>query len=584
MAGEVRFEVLGPQRAWTGDRELDLGPGKQRAVLGVLLLRPGRPVPTTQILEAVWQEDLPANGPNVVQKYVAGLRRILEPERSPRAPGQLIGLTEAGYVLRAGRNAVDLCRFEDLVRQARVARSKGESAVAAAALRSGLDLWHGEPLGGLPGPYFAAARARLAEDRAAAVELWAELELSLGRHRDVATELVPLVAEMPLREGLRHALMLAQYRSGRQAEALAAYREIRTLLAEEHGLEPGKELRELHRRILRADPGLAGPPGISRTPVGPAAGPAVEPVSMPPPNPAALAFPPPPSMPSAGSPAWYGAPPPLPGTPPWPGGPTSGRRGASRGWLALATIAGTVVALGSLGMLTWAVVLGYALFRRSRRLAAAGIGYGLLAATFVAVAVNKDSEDFTRLDLLGVPALLVSWFVGAGHVVLLNRHVQAMVARLAGRAVPDNRRTAGVDPHRLRREQARYLLYHHPASRHELHIGRPDLPRGYDDGGLVDVNSVTEDVLRQLPGLSAEQGQQISMDRWLRGPYATMEDLAGRCLLPPAVTDGLREILVFLPPGPTPVPIPPPTSMPQPSPGSVPRPASGPHAVPDPSD
>ncbi|MGC4893836.1 ComEA family DNA-binding protein [Micromonospora sp. DT31] len=125
-----------------------------------------------------------------------------------------------------------------------------------------------------------------------------------------------------------------------------------------------------------------------------------------------------------------------------------------------------------------------------------------------------------------------------------------MLARLRGIA----HRGPSSDASRLRREHARYLLYHYPSARGELRIGRPDLPRSYDDGGLVDVNSVSDEVLARLPGLNTAQAQHVVFDRRLRGPYASTEELAARCLLAPAVTDSLREVLLFLPPEPPPGP------------------------------
>ncbi|WP_328370007.1 AfsR/SARP family transcriptional regulator [Micromonospora zamorensis] len=256
MSGALRFEILGPQRAWFADREIDLGPGKQRAVLAVLLLSTGRPVATGQIVEAVWPDDPPANGPNVVQKYVAGLRRVLEPDRSPRTPGQVISLTDAGYLLRVDPEAVDAVRFERGVQAARRRHESGVTEQALAELTAALDLWHGEPFTGFSGAVFEAARHRLVELRAVALETRAELKLDSGRHRELVGELVELVAEFPVRERLRHQYMLALYRSGRQAEALAAYRDIDSLLREEYGIGPGEALRGLHGRILRADPTL----------------------------------------------------------------------------------------------------------------------------------------------------------------------------------------------------------------------------------------------------------------------------------------------------------------------------------------
>ncbi|MCM0675017.1 AfsR/SARP family transcriptional regulator, partial [Micromonospora phytophila] len=259
MSEVLRFEVLGPQRAWYGDRELDLGPGKQRAVLAVLLLSAGRPVPTSQIVDAVWPDEPPANGTNVVQKYVAGLRRVLEPDRSPRTPGQVLTLTDAGYQLRVGPDAVDAVRFERGVRRAERNREAGRTADAVAELKATLGLWHGEPFTGFAGPFFESARHRWVELRATALESWADLELRLGRHRELIGELVDLAAEFPVRERLRHQLMLALYRSGRQAEALAAYREFGEMLRDEYGIEPGDALQDLHRRMLRSDPALMPP-------------------------------------------------------------------------------------------------------------------------------------------------------------------------------------------------------------------------------------------------------------------------------------------------------------------------------------
>ncbi|WP_346124639.1 AfsR/SARP family transcriptional regulator, partial [Micromonospora coerulea] len=282
---QLRFEILGPQRAWYADRQLDLGPGKQRAVLAVLLLSAGRPVPTGQIVEAVWPDEPPANGPNVVQKYVAGLRRVLEPERSPRTPGQVLSLTDAGYLLRVAPESVDAVRFERGVHRARQRHAAGRTAEALAEVTAVLELWQGEPFTGFAGPVFDAARHRLVELRAVALETRAELGLETGRHRELVGELRELVTEFPVRERLRHQLMLALYRSGRQAEALAAYREFDDLLREEYGIEPGEALRELHRRILRSDPALAPASDTTAAPPSPGGEPASESGQPPSPGP-----------------------------------------------------------------------------------------------------------------------------------------------------------------------------------------------------------------------------------------------------------------------------------------------------------
>ncbi|MFI6271211.1 BTAD domain-containing putative transcriptional regulator [Micromonospora zamorensis] len=578
MSGALRFEILGPQRAWYADREIDLGPGKQRAVLAVLLLSAGRPVATGQIVEAVWPDDPPANGPNVVQKYVAGLRRVLEPDRSPRTPGQVLSLTDAGYLLRVDPEAVDAVRFERGVQAARRRHESGGTQQALAELTPALDLWHGEPFTGFSGAVFEAARHRLVELRAVALETRAELKLDSGRHRELVGELVELVAEFPVRERLRHQYMLALYRSGRQAEALAAYRDIDSLLREEHGIGPGEALRELHGRILRADPTLtAGVPETGWPAPASAARQAENPVPVQPsadshpaaPNPAAPPAAPPPaaSPPAQAVPPQASGPPPQAAVPPYadlpsplypalaglPAGPPSPfavdqprrERHPLPTWVSTtATVAGTLLPLLSFGTGTWLVMLAYAVRRRSRRLGLAAVGYLLTAVLLVFMIATDDleKEDSAAEAFLGLGVIGLCWLVGALHVVLLNRWVWG---RITGRPQMAQARD---EERRLRREQARNLLHRYPSARLEFAIGRPDLPRAFDDGGLVDVNAVPDHVLAMLPGLTDAQRRQVAMDRWVRGPYASMEELAARCPLPLAVVDGLRGVLLFLPP------------------------------------
>ena len=215
-------------------------------------------------------------------------------------------------------------------------------------------------------------------------------------------------------------------------------------------------------------------------------------------------------------------------------------------WVSLgATLTGAAITLLSFGTFTWAVVGAYALWRRSWRLAVAGVGYFILIASVVVLALrateNDEGSDAEAFYVVGV--LGFCWIVGTVHVVLLSPAVWSALTKLLGAG--DRRDT---EKRRVRREQARYLLHYYPVARHELRIGRPDLPRNFDDGGLVDLNAVPEYVLAGLPGLTGEQRRQIAVDRWLRGPYASMEELAGRCPLPPATIDLLREVLLFLPP------------------------------------
>src|SRR5215470_6790174 len=262
----LEFDILGPVRARRGGQELDLGPAKQRAVLAVLLLEANRPVPADRIVAAVWGGEPPANGANVAQKYVAGLRWVLERDRSPRTPGRLLRLHPAGYQLTVEPGGLDVDTFTTDVQQATAAAEAGSLDEAVGLVSAALRRCRGEPLAGLSGPVFDSARNRLVERRAAALELRADLLLRCGQHADLVADLVRLVEEFPLREQLRCLYMLALYRSGRQAEALAAYADARHRLVAEFGVEPGEALRRLHTRILRSDPELTGPEPASSIP------------------------------------------------------------------------------------------------------------------------------------------------------------------------------------------------------------------------------------------------------------------------------------------------------------------------------
>jgi DNA-binding SARP family transcriptional activator len=420
----LRFEILGPLRAFQGSHELALGPGKQRAVLAVLLINANRPVPTSRLVDAVWEDDPPQNGPNVVQKYVAGLRRLLEPDRSPRSPGRMLTLTGAGYLLRVAPGHLDLDWFHEQVRRARSLRTGGKFAEAAATLRQALALWRGEALSDLAGIMFDTTRERLRETRVAALSEWADMELGLGRHVQLVPELVRLVADFPLREELRYLLILAMYRSGRQAEALAAYREARTLLNDEFGIEPGEQLQALHQGILRGDPRLLGPvhpTGQSGSPSavsGPA--PAVlnqPPVAVPGPYPPPGPAPGPGSGPVPGPALWS-----VPGPPFGAVGTVPPSRPPTTWGVWLARVVGVLIPLASMGAFTWAVVAYLAGRRNSWRLGLAAGGYLILTGVFItAVSMSSDSEGpLTPLDSIGLISTVLTMLGGAVHVAILD--------------------------------------------------------------------------------------------------------------------------------------------------------------------
>jgi YVTN family beta-propeller protein len=252
----LEFRVLGAIEVESGDRLVDLGGSKQRSVLAMLVLRTGNVVSTDALIDGLWGERPPATAAKSLQVYVSRLRKALgENAIVTRSPG---------YLLTATPEAVDLGRFERLVEEAQHEAPDG----AAALLRGALELWRGAALADLAEEPFARAEiARLEEQRLAALEDRIDADLALGRHSSVVAELDGLVRTHPYRERLRGQLMLALYRSGRQADALDAYRDARSALVEHLGLEPGHDLKEMERRILSHDPSLAAPsdPELSPT-------------------------------------------------------------------------------------------------------------------------------------------------------------------------------------------------------------------------------------------------------------------------------------------------------------------------------
>ncbi|MDN0194041.1 BTAD domain-containing putative transcriptional regulator [Streptomyces sp. S.PNR 29] len=251
-SGELRFSVLGPVRAWRGDEPLPSGSPQQRALLAALLLREGRTATAAELIDALWGEEPPSQALAAVRTYASRLRKALD-------PGVLVS-ESGGYAVRGLRDgALDLTVAQDLATEAEKARNAGDLCHAREVLGRALALWDGEPLAGVPGPYAEAQRVRLEEWRLQLLETRLDMDLEQGCHAEAVSELTALTAAHPLRERLRELLMLALYRSGRQAEALAVYADTRRLLAEELGVDPRPGLRELQQRILQADPGLAEP-------------------------------------------------------------------------------------------------------------------------------------------------------------------------------------------------------------------------------------------------------------------------------------------------------------------------------------
>jgi predicted ATPase/DNA-binding SARP family transcriptional activator len=267
----LSFSVLGPVRAWRGDAELDVGSPQQRAVLAVLLLAGGRQVPLGVLVDALWA-DPPKAAVSTVRTYVSRLRACLGTDQ-PGSRAEVIETAGDGYALPLPPGAVDLDVFLDKTRQARAARHGAGAGPeqAAVLLRDALGLWQGTPLAGLPGDFARTQQVRLAELQVAAAEDRLALDIELGGHVAAATELQALLAAEPLRERLSELVMLALYRSGRQAEALAVFGRTRQQLSDELGIDPGPGLQQMHQRILQTDEDLMGLAGRDdRTTVTPA--------------------------------------------------------------------------------------------------------------------------------------------------------------------------------------------------------------------------------------------------------------------------------------------------------------------------
>lgn len=252
----LSVRLLGPLRAFVGERELALGPPLQRALFAVLAVRAHRVVDSSELIDAVWGEELPGRPEGGVHTYVAGLRRALEPGRSRRSPGRYLESQPSGYRLRLAEGTTDLSRFERLRDQGRQAWRAGRPEAAERLMRDALDLFEGTVLGGVPGPFAVAQRDWLAGQRQSLTEDRTEVLLAQGRYGDAIAEARLLTGEQPLRERPWAQLMLALYRDGRQAEALAAYDRAREASVEVLGLDPGPLLGELRQRIVVADPAL----------------------------------------------------------------------------------------------------------------------------------------------------------------------------------------------------------------------------------------------------------------------------------------------------------------------------------------
>ncbi len=249
------LRLLGPLELSNESGPLDLGGSRQRVVIAVLALNANRVTAVEQLIDAVWATEPPTTARAQIQICISGLRKVLvdagvEATIKTRAPG---------YLLDIPVGELDTAQFTALTNTARAHVEAGRKSEAVAALRNALALWQGPALAGVPSELVRRGGALLEDARLSAVMERVRLDLELGRHEEIVGELAALVAEHPLRERFHEQLVLALYRSGRQAEALEACRRVRTTLVEELGIDPGERLQQLERSILTRDPGLDVP-------------------------------------------------------------------------------------------------------------------------------------------------------------------------------------------------------------------------------------------------------------------------------------------------------------------------------------
>ncbi|MFE1174114.1 BTAD domain-containing putative transcriptional regulator [Streptomyces sp. NPDC058773] len=255
--------LLGPVTVFQGEQEMGLGSPRQRTLFAILAAHANQVISREELVAAVWGPEAPATAMNSVYTYVARLRHRLEPARPRRAPSDLLVSDSRGYMLQLAPDQVDVKRFEVHLKQARALRGAQATREALTELDAALALWRGIPYGGVSGPFAEAERRYLAELRLTAIEDRIEMLYELDHGSDIGGELsdlTALVRRNPLRERLRHLLMIGYVRFGRQAEAVTEYHDLRTRLAEEQGLEPGERIQRFYEEILRSGPSVRPSP------------------------------------------------------------------------------------------------------------------------------------------------------------------------------------------------------------------------------------------------------------------------------------------------------------------------------------
>jgi predicted ATPase/DNA-binding SARP family transcriptional activator len=260
-SGGLRIELLGPVEAWVDDQPVALGGQRPQALFALLALMGGRVVTTDRLIDELWGDDPPARARDSLQMHVSRLRKALTEAGADASP---LVSHAGGYLLHVQPGDRDVDRWQQTLGRVRRAREAGELAAARAAIEEALRLWRGQPLGGVAvNSMLAAERARLEEERVGAIVEGIELDLELGRHGELLGQLEALVIAHPFKERLVELQMLALYRSGRQADALAAFQSARGRFVEELGIEPSEHLRELHEDVLKHSAELSPPAGAA---------------------------------------------------------------------------------------------------------------------------------------------------------------------------------------------------------------------------------------------------------------------------------------------------------------------------------
>ncbi|MET9258103.1 AfsR/SARP family transcriptional regulator [Streptomyces sp. NPDC048182] len=265
----MKIQVLGPLSAEVNGGSIVPTAGKPRQILSLLALHPGRVIPVPMLMEEIWGTEPPQSALTTLQTYVLQLRRRLGTAMGPDAPGaakEVLATRHGGYLLQIPQESVDVHTYERLVTEGRAAYEEGDDQTSADRFRTALDLWRGPALVDVRvGPILQIEVMRLEESRLGTVERRIDADLRLARHSELIAELAELTARHPQHEGLHSQAMVALYRSGRQASALAVYRRLRIRLIEELGVEPSPQVQRLHQAMLSVDPQLDVVAGTRRS-------------------------------------------------------------------------------------------------------------------------------------------------------------------------------------------------------------------------------------------------------------------------------------------------------------------------------